>query len=74
MEAYDLDVSGDSRLSNISTRGPVQTGAGVMIVGLIAQGPENANVVIRALGPTLGQPPFNLPGALPDPNPGVAQC
>ena len=67
MEAYDLDVSGDSRLSNISTRGLVQTGAGVMIVGVIVQGPENANVVIRALGPTLGQPPINLPGALPDP-------
>jgi hypothetical protein len=37
-----------------------------MIVGLIAQGLENANVVIQALGPTLGQRPLNLPGALPD--------
>ena len=45
----------------------MQTGAGVMIVGVIVQGPENANVVIRALGPTLGQPPISLPGALPDP-------
>jgi hypothetical protein len=67
VEAYDLDISGDSKLSNISTRGLVQTGAGVMIVGVIVQGPENANVVIRALGPTLGQPPISLPGALPDP-------
>jgi hypothetical protein len=38
-----------------------------MIVGLIVQGPENGNVVIRALGPTLGQPPINLPGTLADP-------
>jgi len=38
-----------------------------MIVGVIEQGPENATVVIRALGPTLGQPPINLPEALSDP-------
>ena len=63
MEAYDLDVSGDGKLSNISTRGVVQTGDG----GVIVQGPENAKVVIRALGPTLGQPPINLPGTLPHP-------
>lgn len=63
MEAYDLDVSGDGKLSNISTRGVVQTGDG----GVIVQGPENAKVVIQALGPTLGQPPINLPGTLPDP-------
>ena len=67
MEAYDLDTSDGGRLSNISTRGVVQAGAGVMIVGLIVQGPENGNVVIRALGPTLGQPPINLPGTLADP-------
>jgi len=24
-------------------------------------------VIIRGLGPTLGQPPFNVPNALPDP-------
>ncbi len=38
-----------------------------MIVGVIEQGPENATVVIRALGPTLGQPPINLPEALSEP-------
>jgi uncharacterized delta-60 repeat protein len=67
-EAYDADSSGTtSRLVNISTRGFVQTGAGVMIAGFIVQGPDNQTVVVRGLGPTLGQSPFNVPNVLADP-------
>ena len=67
LEAYDLDTGAGSRFANISTRGFVQTGDNVMIAGLIIQGSSSKDVLIRALGPTLGQPPFNLPNSLPDP-------
>jgi hypothetical protein len=56
-----------SRLTNISTRSLVQTGAQVMIAGFIIGGASPKPVLVRALGPTLGLPPFNVPGALPNP-------
>jgi hypothetical protein len=34
---------------------------------ICARGPDSENVIIRGLGPTLGQPPFNVLNALPDP-------
>jgi len=66
-EAYDLDNTAGSKFGNISTRSFVQTGNDVMIAGVIVHGPGSKNVLIRALGPTLGQAPFNLPNSLPDP-------
>ena len=66
VEVYDLSQGADSRLANISTRGPVQTGGNVMIGGFIlGAGDGNANVVVRALGPSLAQAGIN--GALADP-------
>jgi hypothetical protein len=38
-----------------------------MIGGFIIQGTSPQNVLIRARGPSLGQPPFNVPGVLPNP-------
>jgi hypothetical protein len=52
---------------NISTRSFVLTGDNVMIAGFIIQAPGANTVLIRALGPTLGQPPFNVPNVLSDP-------
>ena len=66
-EAYDVGSTSVSKLQNISTRANVQTGDGVMIAGVIVQGAGSENVVVRALGPTLGQPPYNIVGALADP-------
>jgi len=66
-EAYDLNDTAASRFGNISTRGFVQTGNNVMIAGVIVHGPESEPAVIRALGPTLGQPPFSVPNALQNP-------
>ena len=54
-------------LGNISTRGFVGTGNNVMIGGFIINGSTSKKVMLRALGPTLGQSPFNISGALPDP-------
>src|SRR5262249_38690140 len=45
----------------------VQTGAKVLIGGFIINGSESKQILVRALGPTLGQPPFNLSGVLTDP-------
>jgi uncharacterized repeat protein (TIGR03803 family) len=69
VEVYDLDAAADSKLANISTRGFVETGANVMIGGLIVDGGTgggNARVIVRAIGPSLSA--LGLQGALQDPN------
>jgi hypothetical protein len=38
VEVYDMDPAGDARLTNISTRGLVRTGDGVVIGGFILGG------------------------------------
>lgn len=50
---------------NISTRGPVETGDGVMIAGFIVQGDSFKRVIVRAIGPSLTQ--SGVVGALQDP-------
>ena len=52
-----------SKLTNISTRGFVQTGDNVMIGGFIVQG--NERVIIRAIGPELTQ--YGVPNPLANP-------
>ena len=67
VEAYDLDQSATSQLGNLSTRGFVDTGTNVMIGGFIL-GPDgtlNANVLVRAIGPSLTA--FGVTDALADP-------
>jgi hypothetical protein len=54
LEAASSDVSANAYLANISTRGRVQTGNNVMIGGFINQGPRTIQVLIRAIGPSLG--------------------
>src|SRR5436305_11199953 len=66
VEIYDLSPSASVRLANISTRGLVQTSDQVMIGGFIV-GNKTTSVLVRAVGPSLGAPPFNVPGALADP-------
>jgi hypothetical protein len=53
VEAFDLDRAADSQLSNISTRGFVQTGDDVMIAGFIIVGQDPLRIIVRALGPSL---------------------
>jgi hypothetical protein len=66
VEAYNLDDNTSaSNLANISTRSFVQTGNNVMIAGVIVQGIDNENVIVRGLGPTLSQ--FGVPSVLADP-------
>ena len=68
MEVYDISPGVFAELTNVSTRGFVGTGQQVMIGGFITSGGNGAaQVVVRGLGPTLSQPPFNLSGTLADP-------
>ena len=67
VEAYDLSPGTTSTLGNISTRSFVQTGDNVMIGGFIVQGTGTKSVIIRAIGPELGLPPYNIPNALANP-------
>ena len=63
VEGYDLDQRDNSKLGNISTRGFVGSGEDVLIGGFIV-GPST-RVVVRALGPSLGN--GGVQGALQDP-------
>src|SRR6266446_1981540 len=63
VEAYDLDQATSTTLTNISTRGFVDTGNNVMIGGFISG--NGIKVIVRALGPTLTQ--FGVPNVLADP-------
>ena len=67
VEVYDLAPDATSILGNISTRGFVQTGDNVMIGGFIVQGTGPKTVIVRAIGPELIPPPYNIPNALADP-------
>lgn len=62
VEAYDLDRSANARLSNISTRGLVQTSDNVLIAGMIVLGEAPQKVILRAIGPSL-----EMSGKLADP-------
>ncbi len=67
VEAYDLDATPASQFGNISTRGLVGLDPDVLIGGLIVadENSGQANVVVRALGPSLGT--AGVGGTLPDP-------
>jgi len=68
IEINDLSPDPSSKLTNVSTRGFVGTGENVMIAGLILSGGGGGRqILVRALGPTLSQSPFNIPGTLTDP-------
>lgn len=66
VEAYDTNQGPNSQLANISTRGLVQTGGGVMIGGFIlGNGNGSASVAVRGIGPSLSQ--AGLSDVLADP-------
>jgi hypothetical protein len=51
-ELYDLHTTG-GRAGNVSTRGQVGAGGGVLIGGFIIGGNQSKQVIIRAIGPSL---------------------
>jgi hypothetical protein len=67
LEVFDAADSIEAELSNVSTRGFVQTGDDVMIGGLIIEGSVPARVLIRARGPSMSGAPYFVSGTLANP-------
>jgi len=65
IELYEADGDTASKLTNISTRSPVQTGQGAQNGGFVISGTRSKTVLIRASGPALAA--FGLNGTLADP-------
>ncbi len=67
-EVYDLDAAtAPMKFASLSTRGFSGTGENVLTVGFFISGDGPKQLLIRAVGPTLGAPPYNVPGVLADP-------
>ena len=67
VEVFEAEGINVSELSNISTRGFVQSGDNVMIGGVIIEGGSAATVLIRARGPSMSGAPFFVSGTLQNP-------
>jgi len=64
---YDMDAAtAPARLVNLSTRALAGIGASALVAGFVI-GPQGApyeTVLVRGIGPALGQAPFNFTGVL----------
>ena len=67
IEIYDLQRGSATRLLNVSTRGFVARSPDALIGGFIIGGSVPAEVLLRALGPSLSNANPPVPNALPDP-------
>ncbi|MEY2520290.1 MAG: hypothetical protein QOF24_2049 [Verrucomicrobiota bacterium] len=65
VDAFDVSASSPAKVVNFATRGLVQPGDKLLTAGFIIQN-GSVRAVIRAIGPSLTGPPFNIPNALPD--------
>ena len=65
VEAYDAGSGVSPRLTNVSARNRVGTGANVLIAGVTISGTAPKTLLIRGVGPTLSV--FSVPGVLADP-------
>jgi hypothetical protein len=67
-EVYDLDpATAPVQFASLSTLGFTGTGENVLTPGFIITGEGPKQLLIRAVGPTLGTAPFDVPGVLTDP-------
>ena len=62
---YLINLVTAARLTNVSTRARVETGANIMIAGFVVGGTSPKRVLIRALGPSLSAQ--GVPNILTDP-------
>ena len=65
VESYDVGSGDAQRFTSLSARSRVGTGANILIAGFSLSGEGKRNLLIRAVGPTLGV--FGVPGVLSDP-------
>ena len=64
VEVYDLEAGRFPQLLNISTRGAIDSGEGVMIAGTIIGGTLSETLLFRGLGPSLAP---DVSNSLPNP-------
>lgn len=64
-EVYHLGAGDTAQLVNISTRGRIVGDSAIMIMGFVLGGDTPRDVLIRAVGPTLGD--FGVDGVVVDP-------
>jgi hypothetical protein len=64
-EVYHLGDADSAQLINISTRGRIQGDTAIMIMGFVLGGDMPRDVLVRAVGPTLGE--FGVEGVVTDP-------
>jgi hypothetical protein len=69
VELYDAGDGLTPRLTNLSARNRVGTGADILIVGLVIDGTAPKSLLVRAVGPGLSA--FGVTGVLADPKVGV---
>jgi hypothetical protein len=62
-----VTTSAETKMINLSTRGFAGTGSQTLTVGFVIEGTGTKRVLVRAVGPTLGDAPFNLSGTLANP-------
>jgi hypothetical protein len=72
VEIYDASPAGSfttgaTRLTNLSARVDVGTGANVLEAGFVIAGETPLTVLIRASGPAIAAAPYDVPGTLSDP-------
>jgi hypothetical protein len=65
VEVYDTGTGNSPKLTNVSARTQVGTGADVLITGFNVSGNVPKKLLLRAVGPTLGA--FGVGGTLADP-------
>jgi hypothetical protein len=68
-EVYDATQAGaytpsSPRLVNLSARVNVGTGGNILIAGFVIEGSQPVKLLLRGIGPTLGNAPFSVPGVL----------
>jgi hypothetical protein len=67
-EVYDLDATtAPVQLISLSTLGYTGPGEKILTPGFIITGDGPKQLLVRAVGPTLGAAPYNVPGVLADP-------
>ncbi|MCF3652119.1 matrixin family metalloprotease [Synoicihabitans lomoniglobus] len=62
-----VETSAATKMANLSTRAFAGSGSRTLTVGFVIEGTAPKRVLVRAVGPTLGEDPFNLPGTQADP-------
>lgn len=65
VEVYDAANLTPVQMVNLSTRGAVGTGLNIMVAGFVITGDAPQRVLIRGVGPTLGE--YDVPGTLANP-------